>query len=112
MSEKEQKDSILQTMRQKVQETPFVLIGIGKEWTKQPPEIRKKAYANLANLVEKKNYLLMMRFTKRDFRQIASPHRLAASIGISAACRAAKNCGRNQNVRRMDAAPIAERRSQ
>ena len=59
MSEIEQKDSVLQTMRQKVQESPFVLIGIGKEWTKQPPEIRKKAYANLAKLVEKKNYFIL-----------------------------------------------------
>ena len=59
MSEKEQRDSVLQTMRQKVQEAPIVLIGIGKEWTKQTPEIRKKAYENLKKLVEEKNYFIL-----------------------------------------------------
>ena len=43
MSEKEQRDSVLQTMRQKVQEARIVLIGIGKEWRKQQPDVRKKA---------------------------------------------------------------------
>lgn len=59
MSEKEQRDSVLQTMRQKVQEARIVLIGIGKEWRKQQPDVRKKAYEQLAKLVENKNYFIL-----------------------------------------------------
>lgn len=82
MSEKEQKDSVLQTMRQKVQEAPFVLIGIGKEWTKQPAEIRKKAYANLAKLVEKKNYFILTMNTDDEIYEVGFQNdRITAPFG-------------------------------